>query len=440
MVVFGIVGAGVLIYTLLNFRAAFYLSIVLGFSVYFIGRFLGQAAPSALIVDLFIHVGFVALLLHKLVRKEEMLQGLYHPITLAYLVFTIFLLIQVFNPAMYSFAGWFLVFRKFIEFLLIFFTAFHVFSDLSRITQFFKFWIIIAGFSGFYGVWQEWVGFTDFELRWIYTTEHVFTVGGPRKFSLFAGPAEFGVTMAATAAMTLALALFQTSRVKIAALVGISSIMLMGMAYSGTRTAYVVIVASSMLIICMTITRVRTLVFALVFLFSFAFILVAPIYGNPTINRIRTAFEFSDDASLNVRDINRQKIQPYIRSHPIGGGMATSGVQGEMFNPGHPLAGFPPDSGFLRTAIEAGWIGLGLQVLIYFIILQSGIKAYFTLKNSRAKTYALAGLVAQFTFVLAQYSQVSIGQIPDCFLFYSLLAVSVRLQTLKDSEWIPANT
>ena len=52
-----------------------------------------------------------------------------------------------------------------------------------------------------------------------------------------------------------------------------------------------------------------------------AFVLFAPIYGNGTINRLRSTFQISTDASLQVRDVNRHFIQPYSYSHPIGGGI-----------------------------------------------------------------------------------------------------------------------
>ena len=428
----GIIAIGVGIYSFLNFRFAFYLGLCLGFVVFILGRFMGETSPSAVLVDLMIHVSFFALLFEKFVKKEDLIKVLNHPISFIYLVYIFFLVLQMFNPNMHSIAGWVLVFRKFLEFLMLYFIALHLFSDLRQIKLFYFFWLVLATIAGFYGVWQEWVGFTDFEQRWIYSQydQNLFGLGGPRKFSLLAGPAEFGNTMAASAIMVFSILLYSKSKWRTLLLIFASTFMLLGMAFSGTRTSYVVIIAGGMLIISMTITHIRTLIFALFFVAGLAFVLWAPIYGNTTINRIRTAFEFSDDASLSVRDINRKRIQPYIWSHPIGGGVATSGLQGEIYNPNHVLAGFPPDSGLLRTSIETGWIGLALQLLIYFIILQSGISSFYRCSNPKLRPYLLAAVGTTFTFIVAQYSQVAIGQMPESFLFYGLVAAIVRLKQL----------
>lgn len=435
----GIVATGVGIYAVLNFRFAFYLSILLGFVVFILGRFLGQPTPSALLVDVMIHVSFFALLFEKLVNKQSLASYLNHPISTVYLFYTFFIVLQLFNPNMHSFAGWFLVFRKFLEFLMIYFISLHLFTSLKQIRFFYVFWLALATISGAYGTWQEWVGFTDFELRWIYSQydQNLFGLGGPRKFSLLAGPAEFGNTMAATAILVFSFLLYTKSKWRTLILLIASSLMLLGMAFSGTRTSYLVIIAGGLLIIAMSITRIRTLIFAQFFVAALVFVLWAPIYGNSTINRVRTAFEFSDDASLNVRDINRKKIQPYIWANPIGGGVATCGLQGELYNPNHVLAGFPPDSGLLRTSVETGWIGLALQLIIYFIILQSGISAFYRCTNPKIKPYLLAAVGATFSFILAQYSQVAIGQLPDSFLFYSSMAAIVRLKQIYVSKKEP---
>jgi putative inorganic carbon (hco3(-)) transporter len=71
-------------------------------------------------------------------------------------------------------------------------------------------------------------------------------------------------------------------------------------------------------------------------------VVFTPFFKGKTVERLRSAFELKENASLNVRDVNRKLIQPYIYAHPIGGGLATSGKPGEAYNPDHRLAGFPP--------------------------------------------------------------------------------------------------
>jgi hypothetical protein len=84
----------------------------------------------------------------------------------------------------------------------------------------------------------------------------------------------------------------------------------------------------------------------------------------------------------------------------------------------------------LRTSVETGWIGFALQLLIYFVILQSGISSFYRCSNPKLKPYFLAAVGTTFTFIIAQYSQVAIGQMPESFLFYALVAAIVRLKQL----------
>jgi hypothetical protein len=151
------------------------------------------------------------------------------------------------------------------------------------------------------------------------------------------------------------------------------------------------------------------------------------------LNRFRSSFIGKEDASFNVREINRQSIQPYIYSHPIGGGLCTSGETGIRYNPGHELAGFPPDSSYLRKALETGWIGLIFIMVIYFITLKYGIRGYFDSRNSTYKIIFAAIIAHLFAFYIAEFPQEALGQISDMVVYYPLLAIMIRLRQ-KEKE------
>jgi putative inorganic carbon (HCO3(-)) transporter len=162
------------------------------------------------------------------------------------------------------------------------------------------------------------------------------------------------------------------------------------------------------------------------------FLIFAPI-DNPTINRMRSTFD-SKDESLNVRTENRHRIQPYIHTHPFGGGIATSGVNGVRFNPEHPLAGFPPDSGLMALALDTGWIGMALTMLFYLMILYQGIYFYFQMYNEEYKLYILAITCALFSVMVTLFSQDSIGQIPNVFFFYGIIPLFKRMFEFDEKE------
>ncbi len=430
-VLVGVIGVSVAIIAINNFVFAFYVSTSLGFFIFFIGRFLHHAIPTGYFIDLLILLNFFGLVIHKVRTRAPFLKYANHPISTIYILYTLFLALQVFNPEMDSIAGWFLVFRKFLQFLMIYLIAINVFKDYRSVINYFWFWTGLSLIAALYGCYQQWFGFLPFELAWIYESPkrmglYMLVTGVQRRFSTFSDPAAFGITSAATFVFVFVLLVFEKKMARKLVLMVAAVFIILGVAYSGTRTAYFIIVAGIVLYVLMTITSPKTLATACVLLLGLVFIIYGPIYGNRTINRVRSAFHFTDDASLNVRDVNRSMIQPYIYSHPFGGGVATSGVQGLEYNPNHVLAGFPPDSGFVKTAIETGWVGLFLQCLIYLIILLSGVSAYYNVGDKRVKALILAAVASCFSFIIGQYGQVAIGQFPGSFLFYSCIALIVK--------------
>src|SRR6202012_4102411 len=106
-------------------------------------------------------------------------------------------------------------------------------------------------------------------------------------------------------------------------------------------------------------------------------VLYAPIYGNSALNRFRSSFTGVNDESYNVRVTARNYIRPYMLSHPFGGGLMTTNNIGMTMNPGHYLAGFQTDSGYLQLALEIGWLGLTIVCVMYYMILRTGVRCYF---------------------------------------------------------------
>jgi putative inorganic carbon (HCO3(-)) transporter len=129
--------------------------------------------------------------------------------------------------------------------------------------------------------------------------------------------------------------------------------------------------------------------------------------------------------------MNRASKQPYLRSHPFGGGLGTTGPSGRRFTPGHELAGFPPDSGYLRKALETGWIGLLIVCALYFTILRFGVRKYFIANTERYKMLCAACTSSIFAFYLAEFGQEAIGQITDIVIYYPMIAILLRVDQFK---------
>ncbi|WP_295124232.1 O-antigen ligase [uncultured Chitinophaga sp.] len=433
-----LIGGGAVMICLFDTTLGFYIATAASYFVFYLNRMIDDVLPVGILIDILIATTFIGIYFRKTILKGKYFKESKNPITYMYMLYAAFLLVEAFNPSMYSLGGWIFTFRKFLNFLMIYFICLHIFNSFEDIKVFFK---VILGFSilsGVYGCFQEWYGLLPFEEHWVTSDPHKYALyfqgGTMRKFSFLSDPTSYGILMANMVIFALIMAMGPVSKRYRKWLLTGSLFMALGMAYSGTRTAYAMLPAGIVLYILMTITSKKTLAFTVVFLMLFVVVIFGPFHSNGTINRIRSTFEFSEDESFNIRDVNRHYIQPYIYAHPLGGGLATCGVQGEVYNPGHPLAGFPPDSGYLKSALEVGYIGLGLTCLLYFIMLQVGVRNYYKCRDPEIKYYYVATIATTFAIIVAHYAQVAIGQIPGAFLFYGSLAVMVKLHTFDKTK------
>ncbi len=431
VLLFVIVGSGVAVVCLFNAEFGFLLTLTSSFFVFIIKRYFGEEIPLGAIVEVLLFVTFLGIFFKKSTQNVIKWQYASNPITIIYLIYIAYMIIQAFNPDMHYVDGWLHIMRKLIGFIMAYFVVLYIFN-IQFLKRFTIVWLSLALLAGLYGCYQEWFGLLPFEENWVRQDDLRFGLyfidGRFRKFSFLSDPTAFGILMAISGLYSLVLATGAVSTKKKIVLLVASVIMFLGMAYSGTRTAYAMLPAGLAIFVIMTITNRNTMILTTAVLAVFIVIIFGPIYGNTTVNRIRSTFEFSSDASLSVRDINRASIQPYIYTHPIGGGLATSGVMGLKYNPDHPLAGFPPDSGYLRTALETGWIGLALTCILYFIIIRTSIAGYYRSNNKLAKTYYLGFIAVFYSIIIAQYAQVAIGQLPGSLIFYPALAIVVCLQ------------
>jgi len=384
---------------------------------------------------------FGGVIINKIAKKERFWKNCDNPIVYMYLLVLAYFIFQFFNPNGGSTELYFLVSRRFIALLLYFYSAIQLFSDYRLIKRFVIVLMVLAILTGAYACFQHFFGLLDHELNAMIADPVLqrqilsnIANGKLRQFSFFSDCTSFGIFMSGTTVIPLVflMQLNTKFRNKILLLIAVITL-IMGMAFSGTRTATAMLIAEIVLYMCITINQWKTLVFAGFFGFVVIVIMFVPTYGNQTIARLRTTFD-SEDASLNVRNNNRHRMQEYIYANPFGGGVRTTGTTFEEYNVGHPLAGFPTDSGLLSLALEIGWVGLLLQCITYFVFLQKGIHAFFTSRNPAFKAIFLASILTLFGYVVAQYSQVAIGQMPGSLMFYSLLAIIIRLPQMEKNE------
>lgn len=426
------IGLTVLFLCFYKIEIGVYGMIVFGFLLAFIQRILTAELPLDTIL-LMCPFGLFAILLTQNMHGSKKWM-VWHPIIFTFLVTVGYGLAQMFNPMMDSLLGWLSYFRGPMVFLCLLFLFLYLFKNIKNIRFFFKFIIIAIFITGLYGCIQQWFGFTSFESRWIHSRPgalQLFSLSGMgiRKFSFLSDPANFGILMASGALCTLILAFGPSKKIHKIILGFFTVFILLGMSYSGTRTANITFGAGLALYVLMTIYKKRTKILAACVFMLVLFIKYVPIYGNITLYRIRTSLTPTDDASYDLRGAHRQLMQPFMHSHPFGGGVNTTMAAGVKYNPHNFLAGFPPDSAYFAIALEQGWIGLALYCIFLFSLLFFAIHYYYKCKNNEIKTYYIAMAAILFSLMLGAYTQFTISSIPQNFIFAGFVAVIIKLHT-----------
>lgn len=435
---FGVLGLSVGLFTfivcLLFPETGLYINIFYSFFAFHFNRFLfNNAFPIGIVSDILIVGTFLGIF----VGKREKVEFPLSAVVIGFITLYIYIGLELFNPYSHSVLGWLQTIRKVAAEFILLFIGYNVFTTKAAIKRFVMVLFFLATICGLYGCIQQWHGLFDFELAWAMGDENrfglIFINGDFRKFSTMSDPTAYGIVMAATAVLYIVLATGQKNRMyKYGIYLGVVC-MLLGMAYSGTRTANAMAVAGLALFVLLTVNNKATRIFAISGGLILLVILYGPFYGNATINRFRTTFTGTGDESFKVRQVNKAYIQPYIRSHPIGGGLGTTGAGGLRYNPSHRLAGFPPDSGYLKIALEFGWIGLAIICTLYFLILKNGVHVYFKSRDRQIKMLYAGCVSFFFCFYVAQYAQDSLGQITDIVIYYPLVAITLRSRILDSA-------
>jgi putative inorganic carbon (HCO3(-)) transporter len=402
----------------MNYRTGFLLMVVYSYFFFEVGRMLPVELPLGIIVEIFLVLITLSIFVENN-RKEipESLASVFkNPVGYAFLIYCAYDLLELLNPYSHSISARVTALRETLMLVMLFFTASHVFTSFSYVKFFTKFWLFFALLAAFYGIYQEYVGVPQYAMNWLLKSPEAYNLafiwGHLRKWSFLSDIGAFGMYMAYAGIVCAVLALGPFQLKTRAILAGSSLVMLVSMGYSGTRTATAMVLMGLIFYVLMTINKRITLVFAIVATSGFLALMYGPFYSGPVL-RMRSTFRGSEDASMNVRDQKRHRLQPYAQTHPIGGGINTVGNLGMRYEPGHPNAGrFSTDSGFLRVAMERGWIGLFVNMFYYATAMIYGAFCYYRAKSEKIKIFYAAYMAAFFAISVAHFTQDATGQKP----------------------------
>ncbi len=341
--------------------------------------------------------------------------------------------IELFNPNAVSRIAGVFSFRGTITVILAFLVAYSTLESKEDFYFFLKWWLVFGLCAGLYGIYQEYAGLPSYDYDWAAYDENrynlLFTWGRLRKFSFFNGPTEFGLVMAYTGIAGVIMFFFNRISLskRICLVIGVA-VMFWAMIFSGTRTATILLPLGIMIVAAITLWKRMLIAVAI------TGVLVGLLLIRPTTSQslfvMLTAFQGVDDPSMNVRIQNQKAIRGYIQSSPFGYGLGSTGDLGAKHSPDSFVSTFPPDSEFVRIAVEMGWIGLLIWCAILAFLLSYGINAYFSMRDPELKQIMLVPLTIFFMMIIAQYPQECFRTPVLALLFSFMVALIAKLKDL----------
>ena len=118
-------------------------------------------------------------------RNSILLTG----VSVVFIIYTIFNIVEFFNPDMQSQGGWLFRFKRYMVFVLVYIVSYRLIDTPQRFRNFMKFWLYLSFIAAAYGCYQQWFGMLPMEIAYIKSDpieyKLMFQGGMLRKFSFF---------------------------------------------------------------------------------------------------------------------------------------------------------------------------------------------------------------------------------------------------------------
>ena len=381
----------------------------------------------------------VLLILALIIHPKKGKNSLGTPMLFAILIWASYLIIQVFNETCglpVSIGDWLTNLNFFaFYFILAYILISKVINTPENIMRFLRLWALFSLIATFWAWRQKTFGWDQTEWRWLMSGGmRTHMIGGSiRYFSFFSDAATFGCNMGASATLFYILAL--TSKLKKDKLL----FWITGIACtysffaSGTRSGLVCFMVGIFLYIFLAKSAKLTAIVLIssgIFIFTMAFTELGE--GNMQIRRMRSAFN-TNDASLSVRDLNKQALKKYLQDAPFGMGINIDEGRIPKFNKFKVVQETSNDSTYVFFWQRTGIVGVYIFATMNIIILFGGcLIAFFRLKNKACRGIA-AGLCCSFLGIQAGgYANHILMQYPNLILFYGGMAIVYLLPAIEN--------
>jgi len=318
------IGIALVFGAMFNLYLGLYVILVMSILVSYLSKIVNL--PYGLSLDLLLVVLALGVIMKQL--RDRDLSFAKNPISLPIVVWIFYNMIQVLNPIAASRLAWAFTVRSMALLILLYFIAAYALTSYRRVINIYKFMLGLGFVSALYGLKQEFFGFADFELVWLYSDparfQLIFQWSRMRIFSFFSDPTNYGIYMSYMSVMCFILILgkFKIWQKVVLGIAGVS--MLMAIAYAGSRTPVILVPFGFAVFTMLSLKKNVIIAMMAVGVLGGAFMLKST--GNAVLFRIQSAFmpDRSGD-TMGVRFENQKKIKPFIQTHPFGAGLGSVG-------------------------------------------------------------------------------------------------------------------
>ena len=427
------------IYLAFSYRMfTFWLLFLINYFVMFLGkeRLWPSGIPSSLPNEL-LEIILIAIAIIDL--RESHFKNLANLMLVGVLGWCVFCIIEIFNDTCglgYNVEAWFTGVRLMAFQLLYAVIVFALYINTpKRIYQLLFAWACCALFAVFWGWKQKNIGWTSGEAHWLFVQGHQrqhMVNGIVRYFGTFTDAANYGIHMAVSAAAFYIIAITNKVR-KYKYFFGIAGLFCTwAMFQSGTRTAIFCMIAGFIVFLLLSKSAKIIIPVSLIFGLFIAMLMFTNIgQGNNQIRRMRSAFN-PEDASANVRDINKAAISKYMKDAPWGIGIGIYEKNIPAWNKFKIVSQIPPDSEYVFIWVRTGWIGVSWFLLCNIIMLFGACCTVFLkIRNRSLMGIGAAWCAVFFAIHLGGYANQILMQFPNIVIFYGGLTTVYLLPNLE---------
>ena len=293
-----------------------------------------------------------------------------------------------------------------------------IFNSNKDLNIFLLIIIIMSVLASFYGIRQNFVGLTDAEKNFLITSPTHVIFGKLRVFSFYSDAGQFGASMAQMCIICIVLVLGPYKKWIRIVCACASVLFLYSMSISGTRGALFCLFGG-ILVILVASKNIKLILYAALFgVIGFGFLKFTYIgHSISEVRRMRSALN-PNDASLNLRFYNQQRLAAHLKRYPFGGGVGSIGYASRDAAKKAPFANIEPDSYWVKIWANYGIVGLTIwfSIMMYIVGKCSGI--IWNIKNQRLKFKLTALTAGAAGIFLCSYGNEVMNNVPSSVILY----------------------